>query len=95
MLKNCNVTINYDKTLFISGVNEHYKIMNNEIVLKVSSKDEIIGQIIKVIKDKLTFKSRKIVFKDDVKFPITFNSVLSSSNRYDRLDPKEVTVVMK
>jgi len=95
MLKNCNVTINYDKNLFISGVNEHYKIMNNEIVLKVSSKDEIIGQMIKVIKDKLTFKSRKIVFKDDVKFPITFNSVLSSSNRYHRLYPKEVTVVMK
>ncbi len=95
MLKNCNVTINYDKTLFISGVNEHYKIMNNEIVLKVSSKDEIIGQIIKVIKDKLTFKSRKIVFKDDVKFPITFNSVLSSNNKYSRLDPKEVTVVIK
>lgn len=100
-LINCNVIINYDKSAFISKVNSTHKIMNDKITKKVNSSharhptDEIIGQIINLIKDKLTFKSRKIVFKADIKFPITFKAVLSSNYKYNKLQPKEVTIVMK
>lgn len=94
-LANCNVTLNFDINSFLSKANDHYKLMNGQITGKANSKDEVIGQIINVIKDKLTFKSRKMVFKDDVKFPITFKTILSSNDRYNKLPPKEVTIIMR
>jgi len=94
-LTNCEVVLNYTKDTFLKEINDDYKILNNDIVRKVNKVDEVLGQMINVIKDKLTFKSRKIEFKDDVQFPVTFEVTLSSSHRYSKLDPKKVIVIIK
>ena len=94
-LTNCEVTLDYTKVDFLSMVNDNYKILSDVITRKANKTDEVLGQMIQVLNGKLTTKSRKIAFKEDVNFPIVFKITLSSKgNQYGhgRLSPKEVMV---
>ena len=98
-LVNCEVELMYTKDAFLYDINDYYKILNNNIVRKAHKVDVVVGQMAQFIKDKLTSKSRKIAFKDDVKFPIEFEIELSSSEldlrRRIKLLPKMVKVIIK
>ena len=80
-LVNCEVVISYTKDYLLDLFNSNFKNVGGKPTIK-SDGDKILQGIITPILDSLTFVSRKIVFREETQFPISYKTTISYISGY-------------